>query len=232
MSIVPRAVVVASFYKFAPVSDIAVLRESMTLRLAELELKGTVLIASEGMNGFLGGDRLPEGLAFLRSIPGFEDMGHRETVSEKLPFSRLKVRPKKEIIRFKQPIDPELVGQYVEPKDWNDLISRPEVTLIDTRNDYEVEVGTFEGAIDPKTTIFSEFATYIDENLDPKEHREIAMFCTGGIRCEKATAYLRQKGFEKVYHLQGGILRYLEEVDEGERKWVGKCFVFDDRREI
>ena len=170
-------------------------------------------------------------LAYLRSDPRLADLEHKESVDENMPFYRMKVKLKKEIVTMGVPgIDPnEGVGTYVSPGDWNELLSDPDVLLIDTRNDYEYGIGSFRGAIDPRTTTFREFPEFVRTHLDPRKQKKVAMFCTGGIRCEKASAFMLKEGFEEVYHLQGGILKYLEEVPEQESIWEGECFVFDNR---
>jgi len=196
-------------------------------------IKGLVLLASEGINCTVAGS--PEAIetykSFLKNIPGFSDISFKDSSSKEIPFNRLKVRLKKEIVTLgKESIDPlKEVGTYIKPKDWNDLISDPEVLLIDTRNDFEVEIGTFKGAINPKTKSFRDFPKFVSNNMDPKRHKKVAMCCTGGIRCEKSTAYMLSQGFEEVYHLEGGILKYLEEVPKEESLWEGSCFVFDKR---
>ncbi len=196
-------------------------------------VRGTILLADEGINGTIAGsqDGVRAVLAFLRADERLVDLKHKESFTSDMPFRRTRVRLKKEIVSLGvDGIDPTVsVGQYLNPAEWNRVISDPDVTLIDTRNDYEVHIGTFEGAVNPHTESFRQFPEYIDENLDPSEHKKVAMFCTGGIRCEKATSYLLSRGFENVYHLEGGILRYLEEMPEAESLWKGECFVFDDR---
>jgi UPF0176 protein len=192
-----------------------------------------LLLASEGINGTVAGTR--EGidllLAYLKAIPELAQLDHKESFCDEMPFYRMKVKLKKEIVTMGvEGIDPQVtVGRYVEPKDWNALITDPDVLLVDTRNDYEVEIGTFKGAMDPNTTTFREFPEYVKTNLDPQKQKKVAMFCTGGIRCEKATAYMIEQGFDEVFHLKGGILKYLEEVPEAESLWQGECFVFDNR---
>lgn len=230
---------VAALYKFTPVADIPSLRAEI-YAFAEQNtpsLCGTLLLAPEGINGTIAAHP-----AELERICAFLDerlhvKGEAKAcefkyshASEK-PFNRFKVRPKKEIVTLRAPeANPnELVGTYVEPQDWNALISDPEVILVDTRNDYETKVGIFEGAIDPNIKIFTEFKDYVAENMDPAKHKKVAMFCTGGIRCEKASAYMLAQGFENVYHLKGGILKYLETIPAEESKWQGDCFVFDQR---
>lgn len=225
--------VVAAFYKFASISDPEFFREELESVLDRLEVRGTVLVASEGINGTVSGSRdgIDGMLTHLRAHRGFSDLEHKESISEKCPFLRTKVRLKKEIVTLGiQGVDPNrVVGTYVDPENWNDLISRDDVLLIDTRNDYEVQVGTFKGAVNPETTSFREFPDYVGSSLDPSHHRKVAMFCTGGIRCEKATSWMKDQGFEEVYHLKGGILKYLETVEADESLWDGECFVFDGR---
>ena len=225
--------VVAALYKFARLKD----REELQARLLALGeshgVRGTLLLAPEGINGTIAGPRagIDAMLAALRALPGFADLEHKESEALARPFPRLRIRLKKEIVTIREPLaEPNTaVGTYVKPADWNQLISAPDVVLVDTRNDYEVEIGTFEGAIAPGTTSFGEFPRWVRENLDPEAHKKVAMFCTGGIRCEKATALLKNLGFDEVYHLEGGILKYLEEVPETDSKWRGECFVFDGR---
>lgn len=198
-------------------------------------IRGTILLAQEGINGTVVGS--PEGIAglleWLRSDPRLANLEHKEShVSpEDKTFYRMKVRLKKEIVTLGvEGINPnEVVGTYVDPEEWNRLIEDPDVLLIDTRNDYEVEIGTFRGAVDPHTKSFREFPTWVQQNLDSAKHKKVAMFCTGGIRCEKATSYMLKQGFEEVYHLKGGILKYLEEVPKEKSAWEGECYVFDHR---
>jgi UPF0176 protein len=226
------AVAIAAFYKFMPLSDIASIREALLLRLKSLGAKGSVLLAEEGVNGTIAAARenLAEVMAAVADCCGSSPIGHKLSYAETLPFLRLKVRLKKEIVTIGNvKANPnELVGKYVEPKDWNALISDPDVVIIDTRNGYEYRVGTFKNAIDPHTESFSQFPAWAKSNLKEKT-RKIAMFCTGGIRCEKASSYLCHEGFENVYHLKGGILKYLEDVPASESLWNGACYVFDER---
>lgn len=225
--------VVAALYKLAPLDHL----EAVQARLFEAgeagAVKGTLLIAPEGVNGTLAGPRggIDRFLDEIRQLPGFADIEHKESYAEAPPFGRLRIRIKREIVTIREPLaDPnKAVGTYVDPADWNALISDPDVIVIDTRNDYEVEIGTFERALDPKTTSFGQFPEWVRQNLRADENRKVAMFCTGGIRCEKASALLKNMGFEDVYHLRGGILKYLEEVPAAESKWQGECFVFDGR---
>jgi len=200
-------------------------------------IKGTLLLADEGINGTLAGPEkfILELLYYLKNDPIFEgnfkNLAHKESWSDKSPFYRMKVKLKKEIVTLGVPgVSPtKIVGKYVKPKDWNSIISDPEVILIDTRNDYEFEIGTFKNALNPKTRTFREFPDFVNSHLNPKKNKKIAMFCTGGIRCEKASSYMMSMGFNDVYHLEGGILKYLEEVKAEESLWQGECFVFDQR---
>ena len=225
--------VVAALYKFVSLPDYREMREPLLQCCLDAEVKGTLLLAEEGINGTIAGSRagIDTVLDYLRTDPRLADLQHKESYDEKQPFYRMKVKLKREIVTMGvDGIDPnKVVGTYVKPRDWNALISDPEVLLLDTRNDYEVEIGSFKGAVDPKTDTFREFPDYVSEHYDPQRHKKVAMFCTGGIRCEKASAYMKQAGFEEVYHLEGGILKYLEEVDEAESLWQGECFVFDNR---
>lgn len=225
--------VVAALYKFIKLENYRELRDSMQARCDALRITGTLLLADEGINGTIAGTRenIDAILSYLRSDPRLADMQHKESAAESEPFYRMKVKLKKEIVTMGVAgIDPtERVGSYVKPVDWNALINDPDVLLVDTRNDYEVEVGTFKGAVNPHITTFREFPEYVKKNFDPAKQPKVAMFCTGGIRCEKASAYMLQEGFSEVYHLQGGILKYLEEVSETQSLWEGECFVFDQR---
>ncbi len=204
------------------------------LSLCEHEgIKGTILIASEGINGTVAGPS--QGIARLwkhiAALPGCENLDHKESIAQSMPFKRMKVRLKKEIVTMGQPnIDPRTTtGHYVEASDWNALINLPDVAVIDTRNDYEVGIGTFEGAIDPQTKTFREFPEWWAKNKHRFQDKKIAMFCTGGIRCEKSTNFLLGEGVDEVYHLKGGILKYLEQVPKEKSTWTGECFVFDNR---
>lgn len=228
---------VASFYQFTALPDFRALREPLRTICAGLELKGSVLLAQEGINGTLAGqqeavdalvEKLRRGALFGG---GFDHLELKFSTARAMPFRRLKIRLKKEIVTLGDAqADPtRQVGIYVEPVAWNALIESDEMLLIDTRNAFEVAMGTFEGAIDPQIGSFGEFKQFVAQRLDPARHRKIAMFCTGGIRCEKATSHLLARGFREVYHLKGGILKYLEEVSETESRWRGECFVFDER---
>ena len=226
-------IVVAALYKFVTLEDYVALREPLLAVMQEHAVRGTLLLAEEGINGTVSGSRagIDALLAWLRRDARLVDVDHKESYCDEQPFYRTKVKLKKEIVTLGVPgVDPnKAVGTYVEPHDWNALISDPEVLLIDTRNDYEVSIGTFEGAIDPKTQSFREFPDYIRAHFDPARHKKVAMFCTGGIRCEKASSFMLSEGFAEVFHLKGGILKYLEDVPAQESLWRGDCFVFDNR---
>ena len=226
-------VVVAALYRFARFPDFDSFREPLQRLMLEQQVRGTLLLAAEGINGTIAGPRagIDTILDWLQQDARFAGLETKESFVDENPFYRSKVKLKQEIVTMGvADIDPNhIVGTYVDPSQWNELISDPEVLLLDTRNKYEVEIGTFENAVNPETDSFREFPDYVARNLDPAKHRKVAMFCTGGIRCEKSTAYLKQQGFEHVYHLKGGILKYLEEVAEAETRWQGECFVFDNR---
>jgi UPF0176 protein len=226
-------IIVAALYKFAKLPDYRALQGRVQDCCDANAIKGTLLLAQEGINGTVAGSRagIDALLAFLRADARLASLEHKESFADAMPFYRMKVRLKKEIVTLGVPgIDPnEKVGTYVAPEDWNALIADPEVLLVDTRNDYEYDIGTFRGARDPNTTTFREFPAYVRQNLDPAKHKKVAMFCTGGIRCEKATAFMLEQGFENVYHLQGGILKYLEKIPAEQSLWEGECFVFDQR---
>lgn len=226
-------VVVSALYKFATLDDYKELRKPLLKLMDQYQVKGTLLLAKEGINGTIAGDR--EGVdalvAWLRSDSRLAELTSKESYVKEMPFYRNKVKLKKEIVTMGvENIDPKkIVGTYIKPQDWNALISDPDVLLIDTRNDYEVQIGGFKDAINPTTESFREFPQYVKEHLDPIKHKKVAMYCTGGIRCEKSTAYLKEQGFDNVYHLQGGVLKYLEEIPVEESLWEGECFVFDNR---
>ncbi|MBA3468243.1 MAG: rhodanese-related sulfurtransferase [Herpetosiphonaceae bacterium] len=225
--------VIAAFYKFVDLPDYAELRAPLRAVCDANQVKGTILLAQEGINSTIAGPRagIDAVLAYLQADPRIGPLEWKEASADTPPFARMKVRLKKEIVTLGMPeANPNFaVGNYVPPAEWNQLISDPSVTLVDTRNDYEVQVGTFKGALNPQTASFREFPAYVEANLDPQAHRKVAMFCTGGIRCEKATALLLNLGFDEVYHLEGGILKYLETVPATESLWEGECFVFDER---
>jgi UPF0176 protein len=228
---------VAAFYQFAALPDFRALREPLRAICAGLELKGSVLLAHEGINGTLAGGHeatdaliaeLRDGALFAGRLDNLE---LKFSSASAMPFQRLKIRLKKEIVTLGDTkTDPtKAVGAYVDPAEWNDLIADPDTLVIDTRNAFEVAMGSFAGAVDPGIKSFGQFKDFAARVLDPQQHRKIAMFCTGGIRCEKASSYLLSRGFAEVYHLKGGILKYLEAVPESESRWRGECFVFDER---
>lgn len=228
---------VAAFYQFVALPDFENLREPLRNMCVALDIRGIILLAAEGINGTVaGGDaaidalmnQLQHGALFDGRLNNLE---LKFSAAANMPFNRMKVRLKKEIVRLGDPeTDPNAkVGTYVDAADWNDLIKQDDILLLDTRNAFEVEMGTFEGAVDPKITRFGEFPEFAGKSLDPDKHRKIAMFCTGGIRCEKASSYLLSQGFKEVYHLKGGILKYLEDIPEAQSLWRGECFVFDQR---
>jgi UPF0176 protein len=227
------SVVVAAMYRFVRLDDYENLRGALHRVMLNNQVKGTLLLAREGINGTVAGSRegIDAVLAWLRADPRLAPIKAKESLADENPFYRTKVKLKKEIVTMGvEDIDPlHIVGTYVRPQEWNALISDPEVVLVDTRNHYEYQIGTFEGAVNPETESFREFPEFVERNLDPARHKKVAMFCTGGIRCEKSTAFLKQQGFDEVYHLEGGILKYLEEVPEQESLWRGECFVFDNR---
>ena len=226
-------IVVCALYKFVTLKNFQGLRQPLHNVLEANQVRGTLLLANEGINGTIAGSRtgINNVLNWLRNDPRLSDIDYKESFTDSMPFNRAKVKLKKEIVTLGiEGIDPKrVVGTYVSPSDWNQLISDPEVIVVDTRNDYEFKVGTFKNAINPNTESFREFPRFVKENLDPEKHKKIAMFCTGGIRCEKSTAFLKEQGFGEVYHLKGGILKYLEEVPATETLWEGECFVFDER---
>jgi UPF0176 protein len=225
--------VIAALYKFVTLPDYQQLRDPLLEHCLQAGVKGTLLLASEGVNGTIAGSRqgIDSVLAYLKADERFKDLSHKESLDAEMPFYRMKVKLKKEIVTMGvEGIDPrQVVGTYIAPKDWNQLISDPDVVVVDTRNDYEYELGSFKGALNPNTKSFRDFPQYVAETLDPTKHKKVAMFCTGGIRCEKSTAYLKEQGFDEVYHLHGGILQYLEDVPEEDSLWQGECYVFDNR---
>ena len=226
-------ITIAALYHFTRFPNPDALRPALQALCDTQGVKGSLLLAAEGVNGTIAGPRagIDAVLAHLRALPGCADLEHKESFSDTMPFGRMKVKLKREIVTMGQPdIDPRArVGHYVAPQDWNALIAEPDVVVIDTRNDYEVAIGTFEGAIDPGTHSFREFPAWWEANRARFHNKRVAMFCTGGIRCEKSTNYLLSQGVEDVYHLKGGILKYLEEVPEDRSLWNGQCYVFDGR---
>ena len=231
-----RGVAVLSFYKFVDLDGLAEIKDSLLSLCEKNGINGTFILASEGINATVAGP--PEGIdrliAYLEGDPRFSGAQYKLSYNKRSPFHRLKVKFKKELVPMGVGgVKPQrLSGERVPPERWNELIGRPDVLLIDTRNNYENRVGTFKGAINPETGHFREFPEYVRENLDPGEHAEIAMFCTGGIRCEKAASYLLERGFKRVYQLEGGVLSYLERVSREQSLWEGECFVFDDRTSV
>jgi len=224
---------ICTLYKFSRLDEFDKMQRPLRDFMDTLNVRGTLLLAREGINGTISGSdsSINKILDYLNADKRLSDLEYKFSYSETIPFKRLKVKLKEEIVTLGiADVDPTYsVGTYVKAKDWNELISDPEVVLIDTRNNYEFEIGTFKGAINPNTETFRQFPSYTKNNLEQYRNKKIAMFCTGGIRCEKSTAYLKSEGFENVYHLQGGILKYLEEVEEEDSLWEGECFVFDDR---
>jgi UPF0176 protein len=223
----------AALYKFVELPDFADFKVPLLACCEENEIKGTILLAEEGINGTIAGtpEKVQAVLAYLRSDPRLADLTHKESYAGKQPFYRMKVRLKREIVTMGvSGISPtQMAGEYVKPEDWNALLNDPNAIIIDARNDYEVSIGTFKGAIDPKTKSFSELPEWLQQQEALRDKPKVAMFCTGGIRCEKSTAFLRSEGFEQVYHLEGGILKYLETIPPEESLWEGECFVFDER---
>lgn len=224
---------VSALYKFVTLKDSEALKRPLLKIMEDNMVRGTLLLAKEGINGTISGkvSGIQAVLKFLKSDARLADLVHKESYHDHIPFNRTKIKLKKEIVTLGvEGLNPlKVCGIYVKPKDWNALISDPEVVLIDTRNNYEIKIGTFKNAVNPQTKTFREFPAYVKKNLDKSKHKKLAMFCTGGIRCEKSTAFLKEQGFEEVYHLEGGILKYLEEVPEQDSLWQGECFVFDSR---
>ena len=226
-------IVVCALYKFVTLENYQSMRQPLHDVMEKNHVRGTLLLANEGINGTIAGTRcaIDMVISWLQADSRLAELECKESVTSVMPFNRTKVKLKKEIVTMGiEGIDPkQIVGTYVNAHDWNSLIDDPDVLVIDTRNDYEFQVGTFKNAINPNTHSFREFPQYVKENLDPAKHKKVAMFCTGGIRCEKSTAYLKQEGFDEVYHLKGGILKYLEEMPVENTLWKGECFVFDER---
>jgi UPF0176 protein len=227
------AYVACALYKFVVLSDFQALREPLLQQMRDHQVFGTLLLAQEGINGTIAGTQaaIDRVLAWLAEQPGLDGIEIKQSFHHEIPFYRAKVKLKREIVTMGvEGIDPQQsAGTYIEPEQWNALISDPDVLVVDTRNDYEVKIGSFADAVDPQTTNFRDFPAWVDKNLRPGEHKKVAMFCTGGIRCEKSTAYLKERGFGDVYHLRGGILNYLKKVPQQQSLWHGECFVFDNR---
>ena len=233
----PSRFLTAAFYKFVDLPDYAERKPALLAFCESRQVKGLILLAREGINSTIAGapDDVHAVLAYLRADPLLADLQHKESFADKAPFYRMKVRLKKEIVTMHvDGISPtHMAGTYVKPQDWNALIADPEVVVVDTRNDYEVEIGTFSGAINPRIKTFAELPQWVQQSEQLQAHAgkkpKVAMFCTGGIRCEKSTAYMRAQGFDEVYHLEGGILKYLENIPPADSLWQGECFVFDER---
>ena len=226
-------ITVAAFYHFVTLDNFRQMKDRLHQAMLQYKIKGTLLLAKEGINGTVAGTQsdIDQLIDWIKSEPHLADLRYKVSFVDQMPFYRTRVKLKKEIVTMGvEGIDPnQVVGTYVKPSDWNELIADPDVTLIDTRNDYEIKIGTFKNAIDPQTQSFRQFPDYMKQNHSPDKNKKVAMFCTGGIRCEKSTAYLKELGYEEVFHLQGGILKYLEEVPEEDSLWQGECYVFDNR---
>ena len=227
------SILTAALYKFVRLEDFAALKAPLLAFCDEQSVKGTLLLAAEGINGTIAGppSAVRAVLAYLRSDPRLGDLVHKESYGDKMPFYRMKVRLKREIVTLGVPgVDPSaMAGTYVKPQEWNKLLDDPSVVIIDVRNDYEVSLGTFKGALNPQTKSFRELPQWLRSQAALRDKPKVAMFCTGGIRCEKSTAFLRSEGFDQVYHLEGGILKYLQTVPAEASLWQGECFVFDER---
>ncbi|MDI1351566.1 MAG: rhodanese-related sulfurtransferase [bacterium] len=228
-----KEIIIASFYKFITLVNYAEMREPILNAMREMEIKGTIILAAEGINGGFAGTReaMNNFYNYMHQNPQLADLNFKETFDEHNPFEKAKVKLRKEIVTMGvQNVDPlKLTGTHLPPNEWHEFIQDPEVVIIDTRNDYEFELGTFKNAINPNTENFREFPDYVEKHLNDKKDKKIAMFCTGGIRCEKSTAYLLEQGFTNVYQLQDGILNYIEVIPTQDSLWQGNCFVFDDR---
>jgi UPF0176 protein len=226
-------IAITALYHFTDLPDVVDVHKKLKDLCTDLKIKGILLLAPEGINGTVAGTKeaIDIFLTTLKSDNRFKHISHKESYSEEMPFYRLKVRLKTEIVTLRIPeANPnKMVGKYVDPKDWNTLISDPDVVVLDTRNDYEVKIGTFKNAVNPETEKFVDFPNYVREKLNVPKAKKVAMFCTGGIRCEKASAFMKLEGYEEVYHLKGGVLKYLEEIPAQESLWEGDCFVFDQR---
>ena len=231
-----KEITIVSLYKFVNIEDTETFRKELFEECNKLAIRGTFIVAAEGINGTVAGtgENIESVLKFLKNDKRFADIECKYSYDEKIPFYRMKVKIKDELIPIGvDGVDPrELVGTYISPDEWNKLIEDPDVLLIDVRNQYEIEVGSFQGALNPETDNFRYFPDFVQKNLDPDENRKVAMFCTGGIRCEKASSYMLSKGFKEVFHLKGGILKYLEDVPKEKSLWNGECFVFDNRTSV
>ncbi|KIE04273.1 UPF0176 protein [Candidatus Jidaibacter acanthamoeba] len=224
--------IVTTFYKFVELEDLTELKLQLLKFCNEVKIKGTILIAKEGINATLTGskDSIIAFYSFIKSYNCFSDLSFKESISNFTPFKKMKVKIKPEIVTFKAEIDINKRGEYLSPEEWDKFLEKDDIIIIDTRNDYEVALGTFKNATDPKTKAFTELPKWVKENLTEEDkEKTILMFCTGGVRCEKSTAYMKQNGFDKVYHLEGGILKYLESTKNANNNWIGSCFIFDDR---
>jgi UPF0176 protein len=228
-----QEIIIASFYKFVTLDNFETMREPLLAKMHEIKIKGTIILASEGINGSFAGTReqMDAFYQYIRQDERLTDLNFKETFDPENPFEKSKVKLRKEIVTMGIPnVNPlKSVGTYLNPEQWNELIQNPDVVIIDTRNDYEFELGTFKNAINPNTENFRNFPEYVKEHLIDLKDKKIAMFCTGGIRCEKSTAYLKDIGFPEVYHLHDGILNYIEKMPQEESLWEGQCFVFDNR---
>ncbi len=226
-------ITVCALYKFVTLEDFEILQPSLKAKLNELSIRGTLLLALEGINGTVSGTHssIKSLLDWFNEDSRLANIDHKLSYHKEPPFNRTKVKLKKEIVTMGiDGIDPnKTVGTYVDAQDWNHIISDPDTIVIDTRNEYEYNIGTFKNSVNPHTETFREFPSYVDKELDPAKHKKVAMFCTGGIRCEKASAFMKERGFDEVYHLKGGILKYLEDIDKNDSLWQGECFVFDER---
>lgn len=224
---------VSTFYNFTAFDNLKEIREPLLIFCKKNKIKGSILIAFEGINGTIAGNphEIEIVLKYIKSLPGCNSIKSKNSYTSTMPFNRMKVRIKKEIVKMGQPnIDPrKAVGKYITAENWNELMENDDIVIIDTRNEYEVEIGTFEGSINPKTESFSQFPKWWEDNKSKYLNKKIAMFCTGGIRCEKSSNYLLNNGVQDVYHLEGGILKYLENIEEKNSKWQGECYVFDHR---
>ncbi len=231
-----KDITIISLYKFVSIADTETFRKDLLAECKRLGIKGTFIIAAEGINGTVAGtnENIESVITFLKKDKRFEDIECKYSYDKKIPFYRMKVKIKDELIPIGvDGVDPrEIVGTYVNPGEWNELVEDPDVLLIDVRNQYEIEVGSFQGAVNPETDNFRYFPEFVEKNLDPDKNQKVAMFCTGGIRCEKASSYMLSKGFKEVFHLKGGILKYLEDMPKENSLWDGECFVFDNRTSV